>query len=203
MPNFFLNVYSIHNYDHIQCIVPDTLHEIPLWVTNIAEVQVKAIHQLQDKRTAKKGGDTFQIADSGEGVAAQPSLVPPSAFDHASTKLRKPTCKAKAKTAKVSTHGPSTQGKKGMAPAQQDSGASQQHQTVSAPSMGGPSQHFYLPTPQPPHPLHQSFPLLLPISALLSLHSSPLFHQSLSQLYCPPPQSYLSSQSCASVPLLA
>ncbi|KAG2117240.1 uncharacterized protein F5147DRAFT_560802, partial [Suillus discolor] len=25
MPNFFLNVYSIHNYDHIQRVVPDTL----------------------------------------------------------------------------------------------------------------------------------------------------------------------------------
>ncbi|KAG1720090.1 hypothetical protein EDB19DRAFT_1604290, partial [Suillus lakei] len=24
-PNFFLNVYSIHNYDHIQRVVPDTL----------------------------------------------------------------------------------------------------------------------------------------------------------------------------------
>ncbi|KAG2130585.1 hypothetical protein BD769DRAFT_1297329, partial [Suillus cothurnatus] len=28
-PKFFLNVYSIHNYEHILLIVPDTLHETP------------------------------------------------------------------------------------------------------------------------------------------------------------------------------
>ncbi|KAG2051832.1 hypothetical protein BDR06DRAFT_889037, partial [Suillus hirtellus] len=46
MPNFFLNVYSVHNYTHIQRVVPDTLRETPLQVTNVAEVRTMAICQL-------------------------------------------------------------------------------------------------------------------------------------------------------------
>lgn len=96
-PNFFLNVYSIHNYDHIQCVVPIALRETLPWVTNVAEVRAIAIHQLRDKRVAKKGGDEPQLAGSGDGVDAQPSLAPPSAFNHAPTKPRKPAPKVKAK----------------------------------------------------------------------------------------------------------
>ncbi|KAG1744933.1 uncharacterized protein EDB91DRAFT_1023789, partial [Suillus paluster] len=37
-PSYFVNAYSIHNYDHIHLVIPKTLHETPLRVTNVAEV---------------------------------------------------------------------------------------------------------------------------------------------------------------------
>jgi len=141
-PNFFLNVYSVHNYAHIQCVVPGTLRETPLRVTNAAEVRTMAIRQLRDKRAAKKGGDTSQLAGSGEGMDAQPSLAPHSAFDHAPAKPRKSAPKAKAKLAKASASGSSVQGTRKTAPTQQNSEASMQHQIVFAPPMG-PPQHVY------------------------------------------------------------
>ncbi|KAJ8583171.1 hypothetical protein M405DRAFT_722199, partial [Rhizopogon salebrosus TDB-379] len=36
--NYFVNAYSIHNYDHIRLVIPETLREMPLRVTNVAEV---------------------------------------------------------------------------------------------------------------------------------------------------------------------
>ncbi|KAG1894217.1 uncharacterized protein F5891DRAFT_1131025 [Suillus fuscotomentosus] len=156
-PSFFLNVYSIHNYDHIQRVVPIALCETLLRVTNVAE------------RVAKKGGDKPQLAGSGDGVDAQPSLAPPSAFDHTPTKPQKPTPKAKAKA--------STGGMSEAAPSQH-LGALQQQQIAFAPPMGAPLQHFYSPAPQPYYPPHQSFPPPLPIPSLPLLHSSPLLHQS-------------------------
>ncbi|KAG1764377.1 hypothetical protein EV702DRAFT_1205040 [Suillus placidus] len=168
-----------------------------------------AIRQLQDKRAAKKGGDESQLAGSGEGADARPSLAPPSAFDHAPTKLRKSAPKAKPKPAKASTSGPSTRGKKkpttpdtiadtaAQTAPTQHSTTSQQHRIALAPSIGGPLQHFYSPVHQPYHPLHQSFPPPLSIPSLTHLHSSPPLHQPPPQLYRPPPQSYVPSQSYA------
>ncbi|KAG2367081.1 hypothetical protein BDR07DRAFT_1233016, partial [Suillus spraguei] len=37
-PHYLLNVYSVHNYDYIHLITPDTLRETPLRVTNVAKV---------------------------------------------------------------------------------------------------------------------------------------------------------------------
>ncbi|KAG2063077.1 hypothetical protein BDR04DRAFT_1039204, partial [Suillus decipiens] len=37
-PHYFLNTYSIHNYDYIHLITPNTLRKTPLRVTNVAEV---------------------------------------------------------------------------------------------------------------------------------------------------------------------
>ncbi|KAG2357834.1 hypothetical protein BDR07DRAFT_1296713, partial [Suillus spraguei] len=37
-PNYFVNAYSIHNYDHIRLVIPETLQETPLRVTNVIEV---------------------------------------------------------------------------------------------------------------------------------------------------------------------
>ncbi|KAG1749584.1 hypothetical protein EDD22DRAFT_958012 [Suillus occidentalis] len=101
-PKFFLNVYSIHNYEYILLIVPDTLRETPLRVVNVAEARAVALRQLRDKRAAKKAdGDVSQPADDGEGDGADAQILsapPPSAFDRAPAKTRKPAAsKAKAK----------------------------------------------------------------------------------------------------------
>ncbi|KAG2142877.1 uncharacterized protein EDB93DRAFT_1088602 [Suillus bovinus] len=37
-PHYILNVYSIHNYNYICLVTPDTLCETPLRVTNVAKV---------------------------------------------------------------------------------------------------------------------------------------------------------------------
>ncbi|KAG1867090.1 hypothetical protein C8R48DRAFT_552759, partial [Suillus tomentosus] len=37
-PHFLVNAYSLHNYAHIHLIIPETLHEMPLRVTNVAKV---------------------------------------------------------------------------------------------------------------------------------------------------------------------
>ncbi|KAG2087383.1 uncharacterized protein F5147DRAFT_588148, partial [Suillus discolor] len=42
-PHYFINAYSIHNYDHINSVIPEMLCESPLRVTNVAEVWEMAI----------------------------------------------------------------------------------------------------------------------------------------------------------------
>ncbi|KAG1872268.1 hypothetical protein F4604DRAFT_1881049 [Suillus subluteus] len=118
----------------IPCITMLTSNT-PLRVTNAAE------------RAAKKGGDTSQLAGSGE--------APPSAFDHALAKPWKSAPKAKAKPAKASASGSS-----------QNSEASMQHQIALQPPH--PPHHSFpppLPIPSLPPlhllpPLHQSLPPL-------------------------------------------
>ncbi|KAG1800249.1 uncharacterized protein HD556DRAFT_1216040, partial [Suillus plorans] len=48
--HYFINTYSIHNYNHINLVIPETLHESPLRVTNITEVQEMAIQQMKQKK---------------------------------------------------------------------------------------------------------------------------------------------------------
>ncbi|KAG2089051.1 uncharacterized protein F5147DRAFT_587351 [Suillus discolor] len=48
-PHYILNAYSIHNYDYIRLVTPDTLHKTPLRVTNVAEVQALAVWQMREK----------------------------------------------------------------------------------------------------------------------------------------------------------
>ncbi|KAG1855245.1 hypothetical protein F4604DRAFT_2042442 [Suillus subluteus] len=193
-PKFFLNVYSIHNYEHILLVIPDTLRETPLWVVNVAEVRAVALRQLRDKRAAKKaGGDVSKPAgeDEGEGGDTRILSAPaPPAFDRVPTKTRKPASKAKTKA-----NGPSTRGRKKpevpnaiagpsaqTASTQQDSrtfsdlASVQQHQAHFVP----PAQHLYAPPPQ-------SFPSLQPVPPLRPLHSPPL--------HLPSPYSHFPSQS--------
>ncbi|KAG1722392.1 uncharacterized protein EDB91DRAFT_1256078 [Suillus paluster] len=155
-----------------------------------------------------KGGDA-QLTGSGEGADAEPSLVPPSAFDHAAPKLRKSAPKAKTR---ASTGGLSMQGRKNPmtsdaiagpsmqtapTPSEQNSTVSQHHQISFATPMGGPPQHFYSPAPQPYYPPHQFLPPPLLIPSIPPLHSSPPLHHSPPRLYHPPPQSHFPSQPYA------
>ncbi|KAG1728357.1 hypothetical protein EDD22DRAFT_742551, partial [Suillus occidentalis] len=65
-PNYFLNAYSIHNYSYIRLIIPETLRETPLRVTNIAEVRATAVQHMKEKKASKKAGDTLQEAERTE-----------------------------------------------------------------------------------------------------------------------------------------
>ncbi|KAG1797669.1 hypothetical protein EV424DRAFT_1274269, partial [Suillus variegatus] len=51
-PNYLLNAYSIHNYTHIQAIIPESLREIPCRVLSedIANVHSKAARQVGEKK---------------------------------------------------------------------------------------------------------------------------------------------------------
>ncbi|KAG2112621.1 uncharacterized protein F5147DRAFT_527444, partial [Suillus discolor] len=49
-PHYFINAYSIHNYDHINSVIPETLRESPLKVTNVAEVREMAVRQMKQKK---------------------------------------------------------------------------------------------------------------------------------------------------------
>ncbi|KAG1824629.1 uncharacterized protein BJ212DRAFT_1444390 [Suillus subaureus] len=48
-PHYLLNVYSVHNYDYINLVMPNTLHKTPLRVTNVTEVRALAVQQMQEK----------------------------------------------------------------------------------------------------------------------------------------------------------
>ncbi|KAG2094609.1 uncharacterized protein F5147DRAFT_747791 [Suillus discolor] len=86
-PHYILNAYSIHNYDYICLVTPDTLHETPLRVTNVAK-------QMQEKRAAKKSGD---VPQQGEGGHIDNVPAPHAVFDCAPAV--KTGAKPKAKSA--------------------------------------------------------------------------------------------------------
>ena len=67
-PEFFLNVYSIHNYTHIFDTLPESLHVVPLRVPNVQDTRKTAVQQLQKKRAGKAGM-----------LASDKSLTPPLA----------------------------------------------------------------------------------------------------------------------------
>ncbi|KAG0693203.1 hypothetical protein DFH29DRAFT_1007548 [Suillus ampliporus] len=84
-PHYLLNTFSIHNYEHIHSLLPESLRETPLRVADPGAVQKAAVKQMQGKRLAKKSGGEVAILPNDEDVV-QP------AFDHGSKK------QAKAKT---------------------------------------------------------------------------------------------------------
>ncbi|KAG1879856.1 hypothetical protein F4604DRAFT_1923063 [Suillus subluteus] len=100
-PYYFLNAYSIHNYDYIHLITPDTLRETPLRVTNVAKVRALAVQQMREKRAAKKSGD---VPQQGEGGHIDDIPTPRAVFDRAPT-TTKTSAKAKAKVSSSSTQG--------------------------------------------------------------------------------------------------
>ncbi|KAG2153502.1 uncharacterized protein EDB93DRAFT_1239739 [Suillus bovinus] len=62
-PHYFINTYSIHNYNHIHLAIPKMLRESLLRVTNVAEVQEMAVQQMKQKKALKKSGDAPQLDD--------------------------------------------------------------------------------------------------------------------------------------------
>lgn len=99
-PHYFINTYSIHNYDHINLVIPETLRESPLRVTNVAEVREMAVQQMKQKKTLKKSDDAPQLDANMEHNTQIPLVAVPS-FDRAPPKSR---TAAKSK-AKVTTSG--------------------------------------------------------------------------------------------------
>ncbi|KAG2110584.1 uncharacterized protein F5147DRAFT_745166 [Suillus discolor] len=161
-PHYFINAYSIHNYDHINSVIPETLRESPLRVTNVAEVREMAVRQMKQKKTLKKSDDIPQLDANMEHDTQIPLVAVPS-FDRAPPKSRtaaKSKAKAttsgtrrKAATLKTgqATAGPSSQ----LPPAQQDSTihiGDHQNQAYFAPPPGFPPPQYYY----PPH--HSQLP---------------------------------------------
>ncbi|KAG1804058.1 uncharacterized protein BJ212DRAFT_1486896 [Suillus subaureus] len=100
-PHYLLNVYSVHNYDYINLIMPDTLCKTPLRVTNVAEVQALAVWQMWEKQAAKKSGN---IPQQGEGEHIEDATAPRAVFDCALTTM-KTGAKPKAKASSSSMQG--------------------------------------------------------------------------------------------------
>jgi hypothetical protein len=99
--HYFLNAYSIHNYDYIHLVTPNTLRETPLRVTNVAKVRTLAVWQMQEKQAAKKSGD---VPQQGEGGHIDGVLAPHAVFDRTPTTV-KTSAKAKAKVSSSSMQG--------------------------------------------------------------------------------------------------
>ncbi|KAG1736269.1 hypothetical protein EDD22DRAFT_745936, partial [Suillus occidentalis] len=79
-PHYFFNAYSIHNYDHIHLVLPEALRELPLRVTNAAEVREMAVQHMKQKKASKKSGNAPQQDDHMEHDTQIPPMVAPT-FD--------------------------------------------------------------------------------------------------------------------------
>lgn len=172
-PHYFLNAYSIHNYDYICLVTPDALRETPLRVTDVAEVRALAVRQMREKRAAKKSRD---VPQQGEGGQVDNVPAPHAVFEHAPTTVKigaKP--KAKASSSSV-------RGRKKTAP-------SCTSQAVVAPP--GPASPLQRNAPDAAAP-YQRYPApLVGPSSAQPMYIPPQFsHHPEPQLYIPPPQSY-------------
>ncbi|KAG2115374.1 uncharacterized protein F5147DRAFT_569473 [Suillus discolor] len=76
-PEYFLNTWSIHNYQHIHSVLPEFLHETPLHVMDPSAVRKTAVQQMQGKRLAKKSGGEVVSLPHDEDRSVHP------AFNHA------------------------------------------------------------------------------------------------------------------------
>ena len=74
-PNYILNAYSLHNYQHILSTIPSQLRITAPRIANPEEVRKQAAKQLRDKKAA--------AGTISDGVGIDPSLPPAStpAFD--------------------------------------------------------------------------------------------------------------------------
>ncbi|KAG2346414.1 hypothetical protein BDR05DRAFT_878375 [Suillus weaverae] len=153
-PHYFINAYSIHNYDHIHLALPEALRESPLRVTNAAEVREMAVQHMKQKKASKKSGDAPQQDDHMEHDTQIPPMAAPT-FDRPPPKSR-PTAKSKSKTTTSSSRraktsktsqavaGPSSQPEPPSA--QQDPADHQNHAHFVPPPEFPPPQYY--------HPLH-------------------------------------------------
>jgi len=87
-PHYFLNVWSIHNYDAIWSCLPKGLQHSSVRVTNIAEVRTNAVKQIHQKNstTAKTNQEKELLVNE-----------PPAAFDQQAQRSKKGKQKAVTK----------------------------------------------------------------------------------------------------------
>ncbi|KAG1828025.1 hypothetical protein EV424DRAFT_1318931 [Suillus variegatus] len=81
-PEYLLNTFSIHNYQHIHSVLPEFLRETPLRVADPSAVRKTAVQQMQGKRLAKKSGGEVVNLPHDEDHSARP------AFDRAKNSPR-------------------------------------------------------------------------------------------------------------------
>ncbi|KAG2339510.1 hypothetical protein BDR05DRAFT_1003322 [Suillus weaverae] len=93
-PEYLLNTFSIHNYQHIHSVLPEFLHETPLRVADPSTIRKTAVQQMQGKRLAKKSGGEVVNLPHDEDHSARP------AFNHAK---KQPKAKATSKKRRKST----------------------------------------------------------------------------------------------------
>jgi hypothetical protein len=178
-PNYFLNAYSIHDYSYICLIILETLHEIPLRVTNVAEVRTTVVQHMKEKKASKKAGDTLQEAERTENDIQDP-LMPAPAFDNPPARPKtaaKPKAKAgtgsstRGRKAASSRAGQAVAGPYGfVAPSTQKNPLVQstsfvqhaQGQFTSPTNPCPPLQSFRPSIPHLHHPLQSHFPLAQP-----------------------------------------
>jgi hypothetical protein len=92
-PHYLLNTWSIHNYEHIHSLIPESLHNMPLCVADPGAVRKAAVKQLQGKRLAKKSaGEALSSLDE-DGVRP--------AFNHGSKKQPKSTSRKQPKSTSI------------------------------------------------------------------------------------------------------
>lgn len=79
-PHYFLNVWSIHNYDAISSCLPEGLQHSSVRVTNIAEVRANAVKQIHQKHS------TTDKTNQGKEMLVDEA---PAAFDQQAQRSKK------------------------------------------------------------------------------------------------------------------
>ncbi|KAG2099140.1 hypothetical protein BD769DRAFT_1631222 [Suillus cothurnatus] len=169
-PFYLLNAYSIHNYAQIQSIIPQSIRETPLRVTNAAEVRLAAARQIREKKAAKKAGEILGVASA--------------IFDRSTAKATskpKPAPKAKEKASR-----PRTNPRRPMIAQSAASSSSHLPTPPTAPVASGSSQVPSAPAPIPPQPTWMHPPTMVPSqwqqSPIPSFRAPPSHHLPLQQL---------------------
>lgn len=96
-PNYILNAYSLHNYQHILSTIPSQLRITAPRIANPEEIRKQAVKQMRDKKTAAKAPAGTSILD---GIGIDHSLPPASTPAFERNPLKRQTKKKKAETTK-------------------------------------------------------------------------------------------------------
>ncbi|KAG1844796.1 hypothetical protein DFJ58DRAFT_717578 [Suillus subalutaceus] len=201
-PHYFVNAYSIHNYDHINLVIPEMLRESPLRVTNVAEVREIAVQQMKQKKALKKSGDAPQLDDHIEHDTQIPLVAAPT-FDQAPPKS-KTAAKSKAKAATSRARRKAATSKTGQVIAGSSSqlpSAQQDHQNqahFALPPVFPPPQYYHPPdhSQLPPPQLYD----LPPPALYLHPGSSQRHHEAIERSYTAPVPAPATAPALSSAP---
>jgi hypothetical protein len=100
-PQYLLNSFSIHNYQHLHSLLPESLLETPLCIADPEAVRRAAVKQMRGKRRAKKAGDNSEMVSLPQDEDdARP------AFDRATKKQLKAASRKPMKPTSAATQRP-------------------------------------------------------------------------------------------------